>query len=140
MCGERSLSGSLDEQKTLSHGNEDAVAPDRLEAHGVFSFWCVQPRLPLTRAGKGRRFLVRSEETQRKSPPHPNAMSTNTTTTTSPSPKPPARQFITREFADALAGRTAPPPYLRVHDPAQRQLAQFAASPEGQEPAWARLP
>jgi hypothetical protein len=31
------------------------------------------------------------------------------------------RQFITKEFADTLAGRT-PAPYLRVHDPAQQAL------------------
>lgn len=31
------------------------------------------------------------------------------------------RQFITKEFADTLAGKT-PPPYLRVHDPAQQAL------------------
>ena len=31
------------------------------------------------------------------------------------------RQFITKEFADALAGKT-PAPYLRVHDPAQQAL------------------
>ena len=29
------------------------------------------------------------------------------------------RQFITKEFADTLAGKT-PAPYLRVHDPAQQ--------------------
>jgi hypothetical protein len=28
------------------------------------------------------------------------------------------RQFITKEFADTIAGKT-PPPYLRVHDSAQ---------------------
>ena len=31
------------------------------------------------------------------------------------------RQFITKEFADTLAGKT-PVPYLRVHDPAQQAL------------------
>src|SRR5439155_3382435 len=31
------------------------------------------------------------------------------------------RQFITKEFADTLAGKT-PAPYLRVHDPAQHAL------------------
>src|SRR5260370_29469592 len=31
------------------------------------------------------------------------------------------RQFITKEFADTLAGKT-PAPYLRVHDPAQQAL------------------
>jgi hypothetical protein len=32
------------------------------------------------------------------------------------------RQFITKEFADTLAGKT-PAPYLRVHDPVQQALA-----------------
>jgi hypothetical protein len=31
------------------------------------------------------------------------------------------RQFITREFADTLAGKT-PAPYLRIHDPVQKAL------------------
>jgi hypothetical protein len=31
-------------------------------------------------------------------------------------------QFITKEFADTLAGKT-PAPYLRVHDPVQQALA-----------------
>ena len=35
------------------------------------------------------------------------------------------RQFITKEFADTLAGKT-PAPYLRVHDPVQQALAAVA--------------
>ena len=31
------------------------------------------------------------------------------------------RQFITKEFADTLAGKT-PAPYLRLHDPVQQAL------------------
>ena len=46
-----------------------------------------------------------------------------------------ARQFITREFADTIAGKT-PSPYLRVHDPAQRKLAEFSAGADGQAPPW----
>jgi len=35
------------------------------------------------------------------------------------------RQFITKEFADTLAGKT-PAPYLRVHDPVQQALVALA--------------
>lgn len=35
------------------------------------------------------------------------------------------RQFITKEFADTLAGKN-PAPYLRVHDPAQQALVALA--------------
>jgi len=35
------------------------------------------------------------------------------------------RQFITKEFADTLSGKT-PAPYLRVHDPAQQALVALA--------------
>jgi hypothetical protein len=35
------------------------------------------------------------------------------------------RQFITKEFADTLAGKT-PAPYLRAHDPAQQALVALA--------------
>ena len=42
------------------------------------------------------------------------------------------RQFITKEFADTLAGKV-PSPYLRVHDPVQKELAEFAASVRGQD-------
>lgn len=38
------------------------------------------------------------------------------------------RQFITREFADALAGKQ-PHPYLRLHDPVQKTLVDTASSP-----------
>ena len=58
--------------------------------------------------------------------------------TASFSPKAPAeqvRQFITREFAETMAGKT-PSPYLRTHDPAQRKLAEFTASPDGHTPQW----
>jgi hypothetical protein len=37
------------------------------------------------------------------------------------------RQFITKEFAGAIAGKR-PSPYLRLHDPVQKALAEFAAS------------
>src|SRR5438477_7844369 len=35
------------------------------------------------------------------------------------------RQFITKEFADTLAGKI-PAPYLRVHDPVQQALVALA--------------
>jgi hypothetical protein len=37
------------------------------------------------------------------------------------------RQFITKEFADTLAGKS-PAPYLRLHDPVQKALVEYAAS------------
>jgi hypothetical protein len=37
------------------------------------------------------------------------------------------RQFITKEFADTIAGKI-PLPYLRLHDPVQKTLMEFAAS------------
>jgi hypothetical protein len=37
------------------------------------------------------------------------------------------RQFITKEFADTLAGKI-PSPYLRLHDPVQKGLFELAAS------------
>ena len=37
------------------------------------------------------------------------------------------RQFITKEFSDTLAGKT-PSPYLRLHDPVQKTLVEFAAT------------
>jgi hypothetical protein len=37
------------------------------------------------------------------------------------------RQFITKEFADTIAGKT-PAPYLRLHDPVQKKLVEIAAS------------
>jgi hypothetical protein len=43
-------------------------------------------------------------------------------------------QFITREFADALAGKQ-PAPYLRTHDPVQRMLAEHAAGTHGERPS-----
>jgi hypothetical protein len=39
------------------------------------------------------------------------------------------RQFITKEFADTLAGKF-PAPYLRLHDPVQRALVEYAARGE----------
>jgi hypothetical protein len=36
------------------------------------------------------------------------------------------RQFITKEFADTIAGKT-PAPYLRLHDPVQKHLVEIAA-------------
>jgi hypothetical protein len=42
------------------------------------------------------------------------------------------RQFITKEFADTIAGKT-PPPYLRLHDPVQKALTEFAASGHARE-------
>jgi hypothetical protein len=42
------------------------------------------------------------------------------------------RQFITKEFADTIAGKT-PSPYLRPHDPVQKALVQYAASDEIQK-------
>jgi hypothetical protein len=39
------------------------------------------------------------------------------------------RQLITKEFADTIAGKT-PSPYLRLHDPVQKALMEFAASDE----------
>jgi hypothetical protein len=44
------------------------------------------------------------------------------------------RQLITKEFADAIAGKT-PSPYLRLHDPVQKALTEFAASDEVQRAA-----
>jgi Helix-turn-helix domain len=40
------------------------------------------------------------------------------------------RQFVTKEFVDTTAGKT-PPPYLRLHDPVQKALTEFAASESG---------
>jgi hypothetical protein len=42
------------------------------------------------------------------------------------------RQFITKEFADSLAGKK-PAPYLRLHDPVQKALAENSAGAEVQE-------
>jgi hypothetical protein len=42
------------------------------------------------------------------------------------------RQFITKEFADTLAGKT-PPPHFRLHDPLQNALVKFAASDQIQK-------
>jgi len=42
------------------------------------------------------------------------------------------RQLITKEFADTIAGKT-PPPYLRLHDPVQKALTEFAASGHARE-------
>ncbi len=42
------------------------------------------------------------------------------------------RQLITKEFADTLAGKL-PPPYLRLHDPIQKTLIEFAASEHAQQ-------
>jgi hypothetical protein len=39
------------------------------------------------------------------------------------------RQFITKEFADTLAGKS-PAPYLRLHDPVQKALVEYAARGE----------
>src|SRR6266480_3045435 len=39
------------------------------------------------------------------------------------------RQFITKEFADTLAGKS-PSPYLRLHDPVQKALIDYAANGE----------
>jgi hypothetical protein len=39
------------------------------------------------------------------------------------------RQFITKEFADTLAGKS-PSPYLRLHDPVQKALIEYAARGE----------
>jgi hypothetical protein len=44
------------------------------------------------------------------------------------------RQFITKEFADTLAGKL-PPPYLRLHDPIQKTLVEFAASESARQAA-----
>jgi hypothetical protein len=33
------------------------------------------------------------------------------------------RQFITKEFADTIAGK-APAPYLRLHDPVQKETGR----------------
>src|SRR6266404_6210964 len=41
------------------------------------------------------------------------------------------RRFITKEFADLLAGKT-PSPYFRVHDSPQRMLAECRADLRGQ--------
>jgi hypothetical protein len=40
------------------------------------------------------------------------------------------RQFIMKEFADTLAGKT-PAPYLRLHDPVQKGLARLATDLRG---------
>src|SRR5438045_2505930 len=40
--------------------------------------------------------------------------------------------FITKEFADTITGKT-PAPYLRVHDPVQKALTEFAASGRARE-------
>src|ERR1700680_1765349 len=37
------------------------------------------------------------------------------------------RQFMTKEFADTIAGKM-PAPYFRLHDPVQKALVEFAAS------------
>ena len=37
------------------------------------------------------------------------------------------RQFITKEFADTIAGKT-PPAYFRLHNPVQNAVIEFAAS------------
>jgi predicted Zn-dependent protease len=42
------------------------------------------------------------------------------------------RQFITKEFADTLAGKL-PAPYLRLHDPVQKTIIEFAASESAQQ-------
>jgi hypothetical protein len=42
------------------------------------------------------------------------------------------RKFITKEFADTIAGKT-PSPYLRLHDPVQKALVEYAASGEIQK-------
>lgn len=42
------------------------------------------------------------------------------------------RQFITKEFADTLSGKF-PAPYLRLHDPVQKALIDYAASGEIQK-------
>ncbi len=49
------------------------------------------------------------------------------------------RQFITKEFADTLAGKT-PAPYLRVHDPAQQALVALGQndSSTGERPTGLR--
>jgi len=44
------------------------------------------------------------------------------------------RQVITKEFADTLTGRK-PPPYLRLHDPVQKALVEYAAGGEIQKQA-----
>ena len=41
------------------------------------------------------------------------------------------RRFITKEFADSLKGKI-PCPYLRLHDPVQKMLADRVASTRGQ--------
>lgn len=41
------------------------------------------------------------------------------------------RRFITKEFAETIAGKTARP-YFRLHDPAQKMLADQAAATRGQ--------
>ncbi|MDQ3545719.1 MAG: hypothetical protein M3429_04245 [Verrucomicrobiota bacterium] len=40
-------------------------------------------------------------------------------------------RFITKEFAETISGKT-PGPYFRLHDPAQRMLADLSASTRGQ--------
>jgi hypothetical protein len=45
------------------------------------------------------------------------------------------RQFITKEFADTLAGKT-PLPYFRLHDPVQKGMFERAASRRGRG-SWA---
>jgi hypothetical protein len=44
-------------------------------------------------------------------------------------------QFITKEFADTLAGKS-PAPYLQLHDPVQKGLFERAASHQGRS-CWA---
>src|SRR5690242_1710014 len=40
------------------------------------------------------------------------------------------RHFITKEFAEAIAGKN-PAPYFRLHDPAQKMLADLSAATRG---------
>ena len=47
----------------------------------------------------------------------------------------PARQFITKEFAETMDGKS-PSPYLRLHDPVQAFLAKHTASENGQTKGW----
>ncbi len=42
------------------------------------------------------------------------------------------RQFITKEFADAIAGKI-PAPYLRLHDPVQKALIEYGTGGEIQK-------
>jgi len=51
------------------------------------------------------------------------------------------RQFITKEFADTIAGKT-PSPYLRLHVPVQKGLIERAVSHQGRSRAdvyWGRM-